>query len=196
MRGANRRQLFRRFVDGVRELLRRYWEAKYGAEPVVRLFVHDPCLCFGPVAGIQRAGLAGIALGNRQGALQHVGHRIEVVEMKVVGGGWNVDGERVKTPCADFRDGFFLDASGLGTVVHARFGGRNFRLELLPDGERARYQGENFTVDFLCYDPAGTLAGEVEGEVDLTYYHLMDRLQRAVLADPGTNWVNAGVTPG
>jgi putative selenate reductase len=93
-------------------------------------------------------------------------------------------------------DGFFLGTTGPGVVVHARFGGRDYRMELTADGERARYAGENFALEFLCYDPAGTLAGDVEGEADLTYFHLMDRLQRALLAEAGTNWVNAGVSAG
>ncbi|MGH2571016.1 MAG: glutamate synthase, partial [bacterium] len=89
-------------------------------------------------------------------------------------------------------DGFFLRRTADGCIVHGRFGGRDYRAELAARGGLARYEGEGFALEFLCYDPAGTLRGTAEGEVDLTYFHLMDRLQRAMLVETGTNWVNSG----
>jgi len=93
-------------------------------------------------------------------------------------------------------DGFFLRPTADGCVVHGRFAGRDYRLELTANGERARYAGDGFELEFLCYDPAASLAGWAENEVDLTYFHLMDRLQRAMLAETGTNWVNSGEAKG
>jgi putative selenate reductase len=89
-------------------------------------------------------------------------------------------------------DGFFVRRTADGCIVHGRFGGREYRVELAARGGLARYEGEGFALEFLCYDPAGTLRGTAESEVDLTYFHLMDRLQRAMLVETGTNWVNSG----
>ena len=76
-------------------------------------------------------------------------------------------------------DGFFVERIDGGCVVNGRFGGRNYRVEFSEDGAHARYEGEGFALRFLCYDPVGTIEGDAEGDVDLTYFHLMDRLQRA-----------------
>lgn len=72
-------------------------------------------------------------------------------------------------------DGFFLVESG----VRARIGGKSYSLSL--DGEQASYSGEGFELRFLVIDPVGTVAGQAAGEVDLTYFHIMQWIRDAAL---------------
>jgi putative selenate reductase len=80
------------------------------------------------------------------------------------------------------RDGFYLEPGG----VRARFAGREFRLQQ-EDG-LFLYAGPGFEVRFSPQDPAGTISGRAEGEVDLTWFHIMDLLRGAVLR--GANYVS------
>jgi len=80
-------------------------------------------------------------------------------------------------------DGFLL----LGERVRARFGGKGYALE--PRGERVRYSGEGFEVEFDAEDPAGTVTGTASSDVDLTYFHLMRWMRDAVMASP-SNYVH------
>ena len=62
-----------------------------------------------------------------------------------------------------------------------RFEGREFELELRADV--ARYRGDDFDVRFDPTDPAGTIAGDATGEIDLTYFHMMRLLAEGLRGD-------------
>jgi putative selenate reductase len=84
------------------------------------------------------------------------------------------------------RDGFFIE----GEAVFGRFSGREYSLTLR--GGAADYAGPGFRVSYQPADPAGTVKGDAEGEVDLTYALIMDVLRRALLAPDAVSYVNAG----
>ena len=87
------------------------------------------------------------------------------------------------------RDGFYLaQAEGLETV-DGRFDGLEFRLEVR--GADARYSGRGFEVGFRVEDPEGSIEGEAEGGVDLTYFHIMNLLRGSLLAADEVNYLNS-----
>jgi len=87
------------------------------------------------------------------------------------------------------RDALCLERRGARAVVLGRFEGAEYRLET---GEaRAAFSGPGFRVSFDERDPEGTVQGEADSEVDLTYYHIMTRLRQALLAPDTVNYVNA-----
>lgn len=86
------------------------------------------------------------------------------------------------------RDGFHVERREEGFAVRGRFDGRETLVEV--EGSEMRYTGDGFRLRFLASDPAGTLTGEAEVEVDLTYCRLMAAIGRAVLAPSGVNYIN------
>ena len=86
------------------------------------------------------------------------------------------------------RDGFHVSRREGRDLVLGRFAGCEYRLEI--EGGRVRYAGENFRLSFEEVDPVGTMTGEVTGEVDLTYFHIMNGLRQALLAPTEVNYVN------
>jgi putative selenate reductase len=84
-------------------------------------------------------------------------------------------------------DGLFVAKDG-GSVL-GRFEGKEYSLAI--EGARARYEGDGFRVVFAESDPEGTVEGEAAGEVDLTWFQVMNRLRKAVLASDTVNYVNA-----
>ena len=58
------------------------------------------------------------------------------------------------------------------------------------DGARASFVGAGFALELDPVDPAGSVTGKAEGEVDLTYFHLMDMISAAVL-EAADNYVSA-----
>lgn len=89
-------------------------------------------------------------------------------------------------------DGFYVEAAGGVRTVLGRFGGQSFeaRIEGGESGRRARFSGQGFAVELDLGDPGGTAVGTAEGEVDLTFLHLMELFSGAVLA-AGDNYVSA-----
>ena len=86
------------------------------------------------------------------------------------------------------RDGFHVARVGSTVVVRARFAGAEYRLEV--DRGEVLYEGDGFRLRFAESDPVGTLGGEADGEVDLTYFRLMALTARAVLEPSAVNYVN------
>ncbi len=86
------------------------------------------------------------------------------------------------------RDGFHVGRVAGGFAVAGRFGGREYRVELAHGS--VDYSGTGFFLRFAEADPAGTLAGTAAGEVDLTYFRLMTRIARALLAPSEPNYIN------
>jgi len=88
-------------------------------------------------------------------------------------------------------DGFYVEQhQGVQTVL-GRFGGQEFEASL--EGSAVQFSGAGFSVSFEQDDPAGTVRGEAEGEVDLTFFHLMRLVSEAVLAS-SDNYVSAMAT--
>jgi len=91
------------------------------------------------------------------------------------------------------RDGVHLARAGGRDTVLGRFGGREYRLD--AEAGRMRYAGDGFDLVFDAADPVATLAGDAAGEVDLTYFYIMDWLRKALLAPGAVNWVSAALEP-
>ncbi|MCA9654137.1 MAG: glutamate synthase [Myxococcales bacterium] len=85
-------------------------------------------------------------------------------------------------------DGFYVERSGPARTVLGRFGGQAFEARI--DGARASFVGAGFALELDPVDPAGSVTGKAEGEVDLTYFHLMDMISAAVL-EAADNYVSA-----
>jgi len=81
------------------------------------------------------------------------------------------------------REGVFVGED----CVHGRIAKREYALSF--DGGRVTYAGDGFEVSFSDSDPVGTVKGEASGEVDLTYYYLLDRIRQAILADDAVNYL-------
>ncbi|MEX1361785.1 MAG: 4Fe-4S dicluster domain-containing protein, partial [Nannocystaceae bacterium] len=88
-------------------------------------------------------------------------------------------------------DGFYIEKRGPARTVLGRFEGRGFEARI--DGTRVEFSGTGFAVEFDPSDPAHTIQGTADGEVDLTYYHLMDMVSEAVLG-AADNYVSAAAT--
>ena len=56
------------------------------------------------------------------------------------------------------------------------------------DGAQVRYRGDGFDVRFVEGEPE-SLQGDATGEVDLTYYRIMERVARAVLSSSRATYV-------
>jgi putative selenate reductase len=85
------------------------------------------------------------------------------------------------------RDGFFLSRARDRETVLGRFDGREYRLEAA--GGHVAYAGAGFQLSFDEDDVMGTMAGEAEGEVDLTYWQIMNMIRKAIFADGEVNYV-------
>jgi putative selenate reductase len=86
-------------------------------------------------------------------------------------------------------DGFFVEHGDENDRILGRFGGVEYTLEV--SGATRKYEGEGFRLTFAQSDPEGTLVGEGNGEIDLTYCFIMDYVRRAVLDDEAVNYVNS-----
>ena len=86
------------------------------------------------------------------------------------------------------RDGFFLERAGGEESVFGRFEGLEYRLAV--SGEMAAYSGPGFALALRREDPEGTVSGHAEGEADMAYYRIMDRLRQAILG-PEVNYLNS-----
>ncbi|MEM9459179.1 MAG: 4Fe-4S dicluster domain-containing protein [Myxococcota bacterium] len=85
-------------------------------------------------------------------------------------------------------DGFYVEVRGQARTVLGRFGGQGFEVRL--DEGRAFYSGPDFEVRFDPADPVGTIEGQAQGEVDLTFFHLMQMVSGAVL-QASDNYISA-----
>ena len=88
-----------------------------------------------------------------------------------------------------YLDGFFISKQGDVELIRGRFDGLELALEL--EGERARFTGPGFGLEFMADHPEGTLTGTVTDTADFTYYSIMRAVHRAVTGDEVTNYVKA-----
>ena len=95
-------------------------------------------------------------------------------------------GTHAQWAAATTLDGFFVTRGG--EAIDGRFGGHEFRLRI--EGNRAAFGGEEFDVTFSESDPESTVSGTAEAEVDLTYFHILNWLRKAVSGN-AVNYVNA-----
>ncbi len=89
-------------------------------------------------------------------------------------------------------DGFQIERQADCDRVRGRFEGRQF--EIRVEAGEVTFTGPGFQVRFDRHDPEGTLEGEAEGEVDLTYSFIMDALRRAILDGDQVNYINSLMT--
>lgn len=87
-------------------------------------------------------------------------------------------------------DGFFVERQGSVRTVLGRFSGHGFSARIPADGRQVEFSGPGFELRLDLADPVGTATGHAEGEVDLTFLHLMDMVSAAVLAR-SDNYVSA-----
>lgn len=86
-------------------------------------------------------------------------------------------------------DGFFVEPSPARLLVLGRFEGKEYRLEL--EAADARFSGAGFDLRVPPTHPEAATGEATEGlEIDLTYFHVLRWLGRAVV-DGGVNYVNA-----
>jgi len=95
-------------------------------------------------------------------------------------------GSREHWAAAKKLDGFFVDRRG--EAIDGRFGGKEFHLR--TDGARVVFLGEGFELSFSESDPESTVSGTAEVEVDLTFFHILNWLRKALSSD-AVNYVNA-----
>jgi len=86
-------------------------------------------------------------------------------------------------------DGFQMTRQAGNDEVLGRFEGQEF--ELRAEASEIAFTGPGFRVRFDRQDPEGTLEGEAKGEVDLTYFFLMDALRLAILDGDRVNYINS-----
>jgi putative selenate reductase len=86
-------------------------------------------------------------------------------------------------------DGFFLDRHEGRDTVMGRFGGHEYRLQA-SDGQVA-YSGAQFAVTFAESDPERTFDGDATVVVDLTYFHVMNALRKAILDPSEVNYITS-----
>jgi putative selenate reductase len=86
-------------------------------------------------------------------------------------------------------DGFHVERRDDRDIVLGRFSGAEFRLEI--GGGCVYYSGRGFAVRFSEANPAGTIEGRADTDVDLTYYEIMNRLRLALFAPAEVNYVNS-----
>jgi putative selenate reductase len=84
-------------------------------------------------------------------------------------------------------DGFVLEAPSRALL--GRIGGIEYRLA--TEGDRARYEGPGFSLLFDPADPLGSLTGRADGELDLSYFHILRWIRDAVYAGERVNYLNA-----
>ena len=84
--------------------------------------------------------------------------------------------------------GFYVEPRLDGALVLGRFDDREFTAEV--QGGVVRFSGASFTVTFREDDPEGSLDGQASGEIDLTYFRIMNWLRVAVLDPSAVNYVN------
>jgi putative selenate reductase len=85
-------------------------------------------------------------------------------------------------------DGFFVERRTGRDIIYGRFSGAEYRVEIA--GGCVYYEGDHFSVHFTEEDPRGTIEGRADGDVDLTYFEIMNRLRAALLASPEVNYIN------
>ncbi len=86
-------------------------------------------------------------------------------------------------------DGYAMEGAGAGRRLLGRIDGKEY--SLATDGARVRFTGPGFDVTLVPDDPQGTLAGNAEGEVDLSRLQILRWVQAAVYDGPEINVVNA-----
>ncbi|MFQ5655758.1 MAG: 4Fe-4S dicluster domain-containing protein, partial [Planctomycetota bacterium] len=85
-------------------------------------------------------------------------------------------------------DGFFIETQGERVRVAGRFEGNEFHAAI-EDG-RVDYSGDGFAIRFDPRDPPGTAKGEASVPVDLTWFRILDLLQRSILSASEVNYIS------
>lgn len=87
-------------------------------------------------------------------------------------------------------DGFAMEYPEPGRRrMLGRIDGHDLSLEAV--GDRVRFAGPGFDVTLAPGDPVRTLSGTAEGEIDLTWLHILMWIQAAVFDSGSVNYLNA-----
>ncbi len=89
---------------------------------------------------------------------------------------------------AKAHDGFHVGRNGRRESVLGRFNGREYRMDVRRD--RVLYSGEGFVLTFSEGDELTTLDGRAAGDVDLTYFFIMNQVRHGVLSSRAVNFIN------
>ncbi len=85
-------------------------------------------------------------------------------------------------------DGFFMEQRENAVFAAGRFAAKEYRA-MIDDGS-VEYSGEDFSVRFQTADPEGTVEGDASSTVDMTYYHILNLIQRSIFSESEVNYVN------
>jgi putative selenate reductase len=86
-------------------------------------------------------------------------------------------------------DGFQLERRGGREIVHGRFQGNDYVLEV--DEERRIFSGADFRVELVETEAGSHAVGDGPEEIDLTYCLIMDALRRSMFDTSQVNYVNS-----
>ncbi len=86
-------------------------------------------------------------------------------------------------------DGFALDGKGEHATLWGRIDG--VELSLAPEQDRFRFTGPGFSLLVDPADPVGALEGTADGEADLTYFHILSWMRKAVYSTDQVNYLNS-----
>jgi putative selenate reductase len=86
-------------------------------------------------------------------------------------------------------DGYVMDGAGAERRLLGRIDGKEYSVARV--GDRVRFVGPGFDVTLAPDDPMATLAGQAEGEVDLSRLDILLWVQAAVYDSAEVNPVNA-----
>ena len=86
-------------------------------------------------------------------------------------------------------DGFFVQVQEGAPCVYGRFNEREYSI-CCREG-RVRYEGDHFAVTFARDDIAASCTGTARGDVDLTWFYIMDLVREAILESEDVNFANA-----
>ena len=92
---------------------------------------------------------------------------------------------------APHRDGFFVEPSEGGAIMHGRFAGELVRMERTAG--RTRYSGRGFDLTLDPDDVAGSVTGSADAPVDLTRLRIMLPIFDAVAGPGANNYVSASL---
>ena len=90
----------------------------------------------------------------------------------------------------DKLDGFAMESPGPGRRrLLGRIDGRELSLEAM--GDRVHFRGPGFDVTLDPKDAVRTLKGTADGEIDLSWLHILMWIRAAVFDSPSVNYLNA-----
>jgi putative selenate reductase len=85
-------------------------------------------------------------------------------------------------------DGFYVHAHDGIQSVYGRFAAQEYHIDCQTD--HVLYEGDDFVVTFDRDRIAASCAGKAAGDIDLTWFHIMDLVREAILESTDVNYAN------